>query len=195
VADLAKGLVQVNKALDPLPVDLESVLAVLERTPATLGALLADLPEQLERGNEGEQSWSPFDVLGHLIHGERTDWIPRLRIILEHGRSREFEPFDRFAQFEASRGRGVEDLLDDFEALRATNLRMLEALDLGPEDLPRRGRHPELGEVTAAELLATWAVHDLNHIAQISRIMAKQLGAQVGPWRAYLPVLGAREGD
>ena len=184
-----------NEAAETVPVALEAVVAVLERTPATLGALLADLPERLERGNEGGQSWSPFDVLGHLIHGERTDWIPRLRIIFEHGGPREFEPFDRFAQLEASGGRGVEDLLDDFEALRAANLRTLAALDLGPKDLARRGRHPELGEVTAAELLATWAVHDLNHIAQISRIMARQLGAQVGPWRAYLPVLGARQGD
>ncbi len=157
-----------------------------------LQTLLDELPEALERGNEGEDTWSPYDIIGHLIHGERTDWISRLRTILEHGESKEFEPFDRFAQFEASRGKSMAELLTEFAALRAENLVFLQALDLGAADYARTGRHPELGIVTLGELLATWVVHDLGHIAQIGRVMAKQLGDEVGAWRAYLPVLAPR---
>ena len=175
-----------------MKIDLPSATAVLERTPGALGALLTNLPEPFERGNEGGESWSPYDILGHLIHGERTDWIPRLRIILEHGEGRAFDPFDRFAQFEASRGASIEDLLDEFETLRTENLRALSALELEAEDLERTGRHPDLGVVTLGELLATWVVHDLAHIAQIARVMARQLDDEVGPWRAYLPILTRR---
>lgn len=175
-----------------MEISLESAVAVLERTPGALRALLAGVPEALEQGNEGEETWSPYDVLGHLIHGERTDWIPRLRIILEHGETKAFDPFDRFAQFEESRGKSLDDLLAEFEALRAQSLTALGAFDLQPADFEKTGRHPELGPVTLGELLSTWVVHDLAHIAQIARVMARQLEGEVGPWRAYLPILAAR---
>ncbi len=176
-------------------IDLASATAVLERTPRTLRTLLTNLPEPLERGNEGGESWSPYDILGHLIHGERTDWIPRMRIILEHGESQTFEPFDRFAQFEESRGKGLDDLLAEFEAQRTRSLTALGAFDLQPADFEKTGRHPELGAVTLGELLATWAVHDLSHISQTARVMARQLDTEVGPWRAYLPILAGRPTD
>ncbi len=168
---------------------IDRSLAILARTPSVLEALLRDLPDDWVRADEGAATWSPFDVVGHLIHGERTDWIPRARIVLEHGESRPFEPFDRFAQFEASRGKRLGELLDEFAALRAANLQSLRAHGLAPADLARRGRHPELGTVTLEQLLATWVVHDLGHLAQITRTMAKQYGSAVGPWKAYLPVL------
>ena len=171
---------------------VESVIGVLERTPSSLRGLLKDLPEELARGDEGEDSWSPFDIVGHLVQGERTDWIPRVRLILEHGESREFTPFDRFAHFEASRGKSLEDLLAEFESLRSENLAVLTAMDLQPSDFQRRGRHPDIGVVTLGQLLGAWTVHDLGHIAQIARVMAKQFGDKVGPWRAYLPVLDPR---
>lgn len=172
--------------------DLEQAIQVLERTPAALRSLLADLPAEWIQGYEGPETWSPFDVVGHLIHGEQTDWIPRARIILEHRESRTFEPFDRFAQFEASQGKTLGDLLGEFERLRAENLETLRGLDLSPDDLARKGRHPELGTVTLRQLLATWVVHDLGHITQIARAMATQYGDEVGPWRAYLSILGSR---
>ena len=171
---------------------ISSLIAVLERTPGVLRAMLAGVPDDLIRGTEGGESWSPFDVVGHLIHGERTDWIPRLRIILAEDNSRPFEPFDRFAQFEASRDSSLEDLLDEFHRLRTANLEELRALLGDGIDLDASGTHPELGRVTAGELLATWAVHDLGHIAQAARVMAKQFGEDAGPWRAYLPVLRDR---
>lgn len=173
-------------------IDLELALSVLQRTAGALRVLLRDLPQELERGNEGGDSWSPYDILGHLIHGERTDWIPRMRMIIEHGASRPFEPFDRFAQFEESRGKSVEDLLEEFEDLRSENLALLEGFGLQEEDLDRTGLHPELGVVSLGELLSTWAVHDLGHIAQMARVMARQLEDRVGPWRAYLPILSLR---
>lgn len=168
---------------------LEDAIPVLRRTPAVLRALLGDVPEPWIRGAEGPETWSPFDVVGHLIHGERTDWIPRTEILLKHGETRAFTPFDRFAQFEASRDKSLGELLDTFAELRAANLARLESLRLTPEDLDRRGRHPELGSCTLGELLATWVAHDLSHIAQIARVMGKQYTAAVGPWRAYLPML------
>jgi hypothetical protein len=173
--------------------EIRDAVAVLGRTPATLAALLDGLPNGWTRGNEGTDSWSPFDVVGHLIHGEQTDWMPRLRMILEHGPARPFDPFDRFAQFEASKGKSLRQLLDEFATLRARNLRELEVLHLMPDDLRKQGSHPALGTVTAGQLLATWAVHDLDHIVQISRAMAKQYRDQVGPWGAYLSVLHDRE--
>jgi uncharacterized damage-inducible protein DinB len=150
---------------------------------------LQDVPDEWLFSNEGPDTWSPFDVLGHLIHGEETDWIPRARMILEHGDQRAFEPFDRFAMFEKSKGKSLRELLAKFEQLRDESLRQLDELNLSPESLTKRGKHPELGVVTLSELLATWVVHDLSHIGQIVRVMSKQYGESVGPWRAYLPIL------
>jgi hypothetical protein len=169
----------------------EDAVPILSRTPAVLRALLWDVPASWASGTEGPETWSPFDIVGHLIHGERTDWIPRTEILLTHGETRAFTPFDRFAQFEASRGKTLHDLLETFAELRAANLIRLESLGLTPEDFDRRGRHPELGPVTLEELLATWVAHDLSHIAQIVRVMGRQYTEAVGPWRAYLPMLDA----
>jgi hypothetical protein len=168
---------------------LPHTISLLSRTPAALDALLRDLPEAWTLRNEGENSWSAFDVVGHLIHGERTDWIPRARIILQFGETKAFEPFDRWAQERESQGKSLGQLLDEFARLRSENLGELHALNLRQEDLERRGRHPALGPVTLSQLLATWATHDLTHIHQISRIMAHQYREAVGPWNAYLGVL------
>jgi hypothetical protein len=172
--------------------DLDRGTAVLERTPGALRALLHGLPPEWVEANEGPDTWSPFDVLGHLIHGERTDWIARARILLEHGESRAFDPFDRFAMFRESRGKTLAELLETFAALRAQSLQALRELGLAPVDLRRTGKHPDLGVVTLGQLLATWVVHDLGHLAQIARTMAKQYAGAAGPWAAYLPVLGDR---
>ena len=172
---------------------LDEAIAVLERTPAVLRSWLAGLPAQWIEADEGADSWSAFDIVGHLIHGERTDWIARARIVLEHGEERAFDPFDRFAQLEASRGKSLDELLDELADLRRRNLETLRDFDLGSADLGRAGRHPELGRVTLGELLACWAVHDLGHIAQIARVMAKRYRQEVGAWQAYLPVLRDRE--
>lgn len=169
--------------------DLNDAADILSRTPAVLKSMLSGLPAGWVSGNEGGQTWSPFDVLGHLIHGERTDWIPRARMILRAGESEAFEPFDRFAQFEASEGKSLGELLDTFAELRSDSIRTLNSLNITGEDLARRGKHPELGLVTLEQLLATWVVHDLDHIAQITRTMAKQYSEAVGPWVAYLSVL------
>jgi hypothetical protein len=168
---------------------LAETTEVLTRTPTTLNALLRGLPSIWVRRNEGNDSWNAFDIVGHLIVGERTDWIPRVRILLENGGARPFDPFDRFAQLKESQGKSMEQLLDDFGRLRRENLAALQALNLQPEDLTRRGRHPVLGAVTLSELLATWAVHDLTHMHQLSRVMAHQYRDAVGPWSAYLGVL------
>jgi hypothetical protein len=169
--------------------DLDQTMLLLARTPAVLNALLRDLPESWTLRNEGEDSWSPFDVVGHLIHAERTDWMPRARMILQFGENRTFEPFDRWGQAREIRGKSLEQLLDEFAGLRSENLRELRALNLRREDLEGRGKHPALGVVTLAELLATWAVHDLTHLHQISRTMAHQYRDAVGPWSRYLGVL------
>jgi len=168
---------------------LAEAIAVLTRTPATVDALLRGLSNTWVRGNEGKNTWSPFDIVGHLIFGERTDWMPRVRMILENGEGRAFDPFDRFAQFQESQGKSLEQLLDDFAQLRRENLAALQALNLKREDMARRGRHPALGVVTLSELLATWAIHDLTHVHQLSRVMAYQYREAVGPWIAYLGVL------
>jgi len=173
--------------------DLVNAVAVLERTPATMAALLRNLPSSWTHGDEGPETWSPIVVIGHLNHGERTDWIPRARIILEQGETKAFDPYDRFAQFTESRGKSIETLLDEFADLRAANLRTLAGWKLTPADLARAGTHPDFGRVTLAQLLATWVVHDLDHLVQISRVMAKQLDVAVGPWVAYLSVLGDRK--
>ena len=168
---------------------LPEAIAVLTRTPPTLNALLRGLPDIWVRRNEENDSWSAFDIVGHLIVGERIDWMPRVRIILENGEARPFDPFDRFAQSRESKDKSLEQFLDEFARLRTENLAALQALNLGPGDLRRRGRHPALGVVTLSELLATWAVHDLTHLHQVSRVMAHQYRDAVGPWRAYLGVL------
>ena len=169
--------------------DLSQTVALLDRTPAALNALLRDLPEAWTLQNEGEKTWTPFDVVGHLIHGERTDWMPRAKMILQFGETQAFVPFDRWAQEKDSQGQSLGQLLDEFVRLRSQNLHELRAWNLHPEDLSRRGRHPALGAVTLSQLLATWAVHDLTHIHQISRILAYQYRETVGPWEKYLGVL------
>jgi hypothetical protein len=154
-----------------------------------LDALLRGLPDEWTASNEGPDTFTPFDVVGHLIHSERTDWVVRARIILEHGPAVPFEPFDRFAQSEQSRGKRLPDLLDEFARLRAQNLETLRGLRLTDSDLERTGSHPTLGTVTLRQLLATWVAHDLSHVGQVVRVMAKQYRETVGPWRAYLPLL------
>jgi hypothetical protein len=171
---------------------LADAVPVLRATPGTLRSWLADLPESWTHRNEGPDTWSPFDIVGHLIHGERTDWIPRLEHLLAHGDSRPFVPFDRFAQFRDSRGKSLQQLLDTFTELRRESIGRLESLQLATGDFARPGRHPELGPVTLGQLLATWVVHDLNHVAQIARVMARQYTEPVGPWIEYLPVLRPR---
>ena len=168
---------------------LDAAVEVLTRTPGTLQAMLSGLPSPWTSGTEGPDTWSPQDVLGHLIHGEETDWIPRATIILTKGESQAFEPFDRFAQARRFAGWSLERLLDRFGELRAEGIATLQGWHLTREQLALRGRHPELGQVTLSQLLAAWVVHDLGHIAQIARVMAKQYTAAVGPWKAYLPVL------
>jgi uncharacterized damage-inducible protein DinB len=168
----------------------DDALPVLRSTPWALRAWLKELPDSWIRANEGADTWSPFDIVGHLIHGERTDWMDRVEVILAHGESRPFTPFDRFAQFEASQGKSLRQLLDTFAELRAANLVRLESLGLGREDFDRRGRHPELGQVTLGQLLATWVAHDLSHLGQIARVMGRHYTEAVGPWVEYLPMLG-----
>ena len=168
---------------------LGEAIAVLTRTPATLNALLSGLPNVWVRCDEGKDTWSAFDILGHLISGERTDWMPRVRIILQDGEARAFDPFDRFAQSKESQDKSLEQRLDDFARLRRENLAALQALNLQKEDLTRRGKHPTLGVVTLSELLATWVVHDLTHVHQLSRLMAHRYRDAVGPWSVYLGVL------
>lgn len=169
--------------------NLPQTIALLARTPAALNSLLRDLPDSWTHQNEGENTWSPFDIVGHLIHGERTDWMPRAKIILQSGETLPFPPFDRLAQIRESQGKPLPQLLDEFADLRAENLRELRALNLSQEDLALRGRHPDLGVVNLSQLLATWAAHDLTHLHQISRVLAHQYREAVGPWSAFLGVL------
>ena len=169
--------------------NLQQTMSLLTRTPAALNALLRDLPETWTSRNEGENTWSAFDIVGHLIHAERTDWMPRARIVLQFGETRTFEPFDRGGLAREIQGKSLGQLLDEFARLRSENLGELRALNLRPEDLALRGRHPALGVVTLSELLATWAIHDLTHLHQISRVMAHQYRDAVGPWSEYLGVL------
>jgi len=169
--------------------ELEKGVAVLERTPRVMDALLRGLSDAWVRANEGGDTWNPFDVLGHLIHADRTDWIPRARMILEHGERRTFEPFDRFAMLKSSVGRTLESLLDEFPAVRTASLETLRGWRLTPARLQLRGTHPEFGPVTLGQLLATWVAHDLDHLSQVVRVMAKQYAGAVGPWAAYLRVV------
>lgn len=169
--------------------DLENTIALLERTPAALDALLRGLPEVWTRRNEGENTWTVYDVVGHLNHGESTDWMPRVKRVLEFGESKAFDPFDRQAQMRESQDKSLATLLDEFARLRTGNLAELRTLNLEPADFARRGLHPALGVVTLSNLLATWAAHDLTHLHQISRIMAHQYREAVGPWTAFLGVM------
>jgi hypothetical protein len=169
--------------------NLQNTLSLLTRTPGTLNALLRDLPEPWTLRNEGENTWNAFDVVGHLIHAERTNWMPRVRMVLQSGEAETFAPFDRSGMVRETEGKSMEQLLDEFAHLRAENLDQLRALNLQGADLERHGRHPALGAVTLSELLATWVTHDLTHLHQISRVMAHQYREAVGPWSAYLGVL------
>lgn len=167
----------------------EQAIEILSRTPAVLEALLGDLDDDWINSENNQTSWNPFDVVGHLIHGEETDWIPRARIILAQGANITFEPFDRFAQFEKSKGKSLRELLAEFAVRREENLNFLRGLDLTEEKLALRGEHPELGKVTLGQLLATWVVHDLNHIRQITEALARKYRDNVGVWKEYLSIL------
>lgn len=169
--------------------DLAGSVAVLERTPSALRAMLSGLPDEWINANEGPETFTPYDVLGHLIHGERTDWMKRAKIILDQGEERRFPPYDRFAQFEESKGKSIAELLGEFARLRAENLRTLAGWKLTVAQLALEGEHPKFGSVTLRQLLATWTAHDLSHVAQIARVMAKQYRGAVGPWREYLPIM------
>jgi len=168
---------------------LKHAVEILKQTPETLRSLLGGLSDPWILTNEGPGTWSPYDVVGHLIHGEETGWIPRVKIILEHGEARTFTPFDRFAFFQESKGKTLEELLAIFSSLRKKNLRELQELKLEPSQFELKGTHPEFGPVTLGQLLATWVVHDLAHIEQIVRTMAVQYRDNTGPWKAYLSIL------
>ena len=177
---------------------LSDATQILERTPAVVTDMLRGLPDEWVRATEGDNTWSCYDVVGHLIHGDITDWLPRIRMILDYGDSRNFEPFDRLAQFKTDRNQTVDRLLERFSELREQNLVALRGLRLGVEDFPRTGIHPTLGTVTLGQLLASWVVHDLTHVSQISRVLAKQYATEVGPWKAYMGILNIsidRSGD
>ena len=169
--------------------DLDRSIEILVRTPEVLNAMLNNISSKWTSVNEGGESWSAYDVIGHLIHGEKTDWIPRMEIILSNMEQKTFEPFDRFAQFEDSKGKSLTQLLDEFKSLRKKNIETLRSKNITEKDLGRKGIHPAFGEVTLGQLLSTWVVHDLNHLAQISRVMAKQYKEEVGPWVEYLRIL------
>ncbi len=164
-------------------------IEILERTPDVLTALLQNLSAGFTSNNEGGDTWSAYDIIGHLIHGEKTDWIPRMEIILCNKQDKTFVPFDRFAQFENSKGKSLAQLLDEFKTLRQKNMELLHAKKLTENDLTATGIHPAFGEVSLSQLLSAWTVHDLNHIAQISRVMAKHYKADAGPWVEYLSIL------
>ena len=171
--------------------DLTNGRLVLERTPVALRSLLRGLPDTWTRANEGAGTWSPHEVMAHLINGERTDWIPRARLILSGDRAATFVPFDREGFFVEGRAQPVPDLLDLFASLRAENLAELDAMQIGQRELAMTAQHPGLGQVTMRQLLSAWVVHDLGHIVQVSRTLARQLRDDVGPWTAYLGVLGS----
>ena len=169
-----------------MQLNITDATRILTNTPSTLRCQLANLDERWVTANYGPDTFSPFDVIGHLIHGEQHDWITRLKTILDHGTNKPFDPFDRYAMYEESTGKSIQNLLDEFEDARRTNLKTLDSLNLTDDDLAKQGTHPALGTVTAAQLIATWAVHDLNHIHQIAKCMARQYRDQIGPWREYI---------
>ncbi len=170
-------------------IPVPDVINLLSRTPQLLRTMLYGLPDHLIHANEGPETWSPYDVVGHLIHGDKTDWIPRLHICLSNDVDKTFQPFDRFAQFTDSRGKTLQDLLAAFEQLRKENIAALKEMALTKEDYDRTAMHPALGEVRLGQLLTTWVVHDFNHISQVSRVLAHQFKGDVGPWRAYLRIV------
>ena len=167
---------------------LNRAIEILERTPEVLEKLLDGLSDSWINNNEGDETWSPFDIIAHLVHGEKTDWIARAKIILENKKGF-FKPFDRFSQFEDSKGENISQLLTEFKALRNENLDTLRKLNIDDNDLVKIGIHPDFGEVNLRQLLSTWVVHDLGHIRQIARVMAKQYKYEIGPWEEYLPVV------
>ena len=168
---------------------IDKSLEILEQTPKTLDSFLRNLSDEWVFCNEGVNTWSAFDIIGHLIHGEKTDWIPRIKIILEDSKHKTFEAYDRFAQFENSKGKSLKELLNAFSNLRSANLKTLKKLSISSDQLNLKAKHPGLGDVTLKELLACWVAHDLGHISQIARVMAKQYKNEVGPWIAYIPIL------
>ncbi|MGB1206834.1 MAG: DinB family protein [Chitinophagales bacterium] len=169
--------------------EIEKSIEILTKTPSILETMLNGLSEEWLRNNEGENTWSPYDIVGHLIHGEKTDWIPRAKIMLSNSENKTFEPFDRFAQMNVTKEGTIAELLGEFKAMRAKNINELNSLQIEVADLAKKGIHPELGNVNLKQLLSTWVVHDLGHISQISRVMAKQYKAEVGPWKEYLGIL------
>ena len=169
--------------------DLELAIEILSRTPSILKNWLGNLPEEWSHYKSTEESWSAFDIVGHFVHGEKTDWIPRAQIILQKEGLKVFEPFDRFAQYEVSKGKSMENLLDEFGQLREKNLAVLRGFELQPNDYELQGKHPELGIVNLRQLISTWVVHDLDHLSQIAQEMSKRYSQEVGPWQQYLGVL------
>ncbi|WP_127019912.1 DinB family protein [Flagellimonas beolgyonensis] len=169
--------------------ELDRSKEILERTPNVLDTLLTGLSKEWTENNEGKNTWSPYDIVGHLIFGEKTDWIVRIKTILKNSENKLFEPFDRFAQRNEDQNRPISDLINEFKLLREKNLNELESLNISQKDYERIGIHPEFGNVTLKQLISTWAVHDLGHIAQITRVMAKQYTKEVGPWINYLGIL------
>ena len=173
--------------------EVEHALQILSRTPATVRALVSGLGDEWTKPNEGADTFSVFDVVGHLVDGEETDWIARAQIILVEGDNGTFDPYDRFRHYERNRGRSIESLIDELEQLRTRNLDLVKAWNLDDHKLALTARHPLLGMVTMRQLLSAWVVHDLGHIAQISRVMAKQYRDEIGPWAPYLPVVTDHE--
>ena len=169
--------------------ELTKAIQVLERTPGTLRALLQGLDDEWLMNNEGPDTFSPYDVVGHMVHGEYTDWVARTKRILEEGETVPFDSFDRFAMYEESKGKSLDDLLDEFDDLRAKNINWLKSLKLDEKELAKKGSHPVLGTVTLGNLLSTWVAHDLTHIAQITRVMAKQYKEAMGPWPEFFRIL------
>ncbi len=169
--------------------NVDKSIEILERTPHVLRHLLSGISEDWIVNNEGENTWSPFDVIGHLIHGEEVDWLTRTKVILEFGESKTFEPFDRFAQFEKSKGKSIGQLLDEFEQWRKSNLEEFKSLGITESDLKKTGFHPELRKITLRNMLSSWVIHDLGHIAQIVRTMAKQYSSEIGPWDEYMGII------
>lgn len=171
---------------------VEKSIEILERTPGVLHTMLQNISDDWTSCNEGKETWSAYDIIGHLVNGEKTDWVPRMEIILSDAADKAFTPFDRFAQFEESGGKSLRQLLDEFQILRRKNIEILRSKKLTDKNLDEKGIHPAFGEVTLSQLLATWVVHDLNHIAQISRVMAKHYKTEVGPWIEYLGILQSK---
>lgn len=169
--------------------EIDKATQILSRTPQVIEALLKGISDDWLMNNEGENTWSAYEIVGHLIHGEMTDWIPRAKIILSNSPNKTFEPFDRFAQQRQGKARAMTDLLEEFKKLRTKNIKELLSFKIDEKTLKKKGIHPELGEVNLKELLSTWVVHDLGHISQISRVMSKQYKDEVGPWKEYLGIL------